>query len=86
MTDLNNTNNTSGADQSLATAHGSRWGFAERYFDPREMANKAFVGWIMQHVRMSPFTLKLHLRDGEAVRTTRDHGGGMKIEIRFENK
>ena len=84
MESLKNNKNVATSDLSESTG-SPRWEWVERTFDSREVADHAFVSWIMQHVRMSPFTLKLNLRDGEVVRTTSEHGGGMKIEIRFDN-
>ena len=86
MPTMKTPNKQENADSALSTAACSRWEWVERTFDSQEVSDRAFVGWIMQHVRMSPFTLKLNLRDGEVVRTTSDPGGGMKIKIRFENK
>jgi hypothetical protein len=85
MPTMKTPNKQENADSALSTAACSRWEWVERTFDSQEVSDRAFVGWIMQHVRMSPFTLKLNLRDGEVVRTTSDLKGGMKIEIRFEN-
>ena len=86
MPTMKTPNKQENADSALSTAACSLWEWVERTFDSQEVSDRAFVGWIMQHVRMSPFTLKLNLRDGEVVRTTSDPGGGMKIKIRFENK
>jgi hypothetical protein len=70
MPTMKTPNKHENADSALSSAACSRWEWVERTFDSREVADHAFVSWIMQHVRMSPFTLKLNLRDGEVVRTT----------------
>jgi len=73
------------AASDLSVSAGSRWVWVEREFSAREVYDQDFVGWIMEHVKMNPFTMKLNLRDEEVVRTTTRHDGGMKIEIHFEN-
>ena len=69
----------------LNTPSGSRWEWATRSFSLLEVRQGKHTDWIMDYVKMSPYTTKVFLRDGEVVRRTSRPDGGLDVEIRYEN-
>ena len=62
--------------------HGDgQYGRLSRTFSIRDCTEDCHIGWIMEHVKMSPFTGELFLKDGEEVTTTLTPDGGITIDI-----
>ena len=70
----------------LNTQSGSRWKWATRCFSLLEVRQGKHTDWIMDYVKISPYTTKVFLRDGEVVRHTSRPEGGLDVEIRYENQ
>ena len=70
----------------LNTPPSSRWEWATRSFSLLEVRQGKHTDWIMDYVKMSPYTTKVFLQDGEVVRRTARLDGGLDLEIRYENR